>query len=95
MFIMLTTNSSGSGDEWGKLSTVRRHGVSNCGVEKEFSCVKGVRGDSIKDAFLHLAVFFGAEPSGPLVVVRVPGLSKLRNDDLKPCVIACISTKES
>ena len=57
MLIMLTTNGSGPRNEWRKLSAVGGHWVPDCSVKKEFSSIEGMRGNNIKDALCHLAVF--------------------------------------
>ena len=84
MLVMFATDGSSTGDEGGKFGAVGGHGVPNSCIEKEFSCIKGVRGDNIQDALFHLAVFPGAKPGRPLVVVSgIPWSDKLRDDDLQ------------
>ena len=84
VFVMFTIKASRARDEWSQLGAVGGHGVPNSCIEKEFSCIKGVRGDNIQDALFHLAVFPGAKPGRPLVVVSgIPWSDKLRDDDLQ------------
>ena len=44
---MFATDGRGTGDEWGKFGAVGGHGVPNSCIEKEYSCIKGVRSNNI------------------------------------------------
>jgi hypothetical protein len=70
--------------------------MPNCGVEKELCSIKGMRGNNIKDTLLHLVVFPGAQPRGPLIASRrISGPCKFGYEDFKPSVIASFSAEES
>ena len=81
VFVMLSIDGSGPRDERGKPCTVGGHGVPDCCIEKEFSSIKGVRGNNIQDALRHLAVFPRAEARGDLVR-GTSWLGKFGNDNL-------------
>ena len=96
MFIMFSTDGSSSRNDRGKLSAVGSHRMPDCCVKKEFSSIKCVRGNYIKDALRHLAVFPRAKASGYLIVVRrVPWLSKFGNDDFKASIVTSFPAEES
>ena len=69
VFVMFATDCSSTRNDRSQLCAVGCHRMPDSGVEKEFSGIEGVRGNDVQDALLHLAIFFRAEASGPLITV--------------------------
>ena len=94
MLVVFTTDGGGAGNEWRQPGAVGGHGVSDRGVEKEFSGIEGVRGNHIEDALCHLAVFPRAKACWDLLC-GVSWFGKLGNDDLQAGVIPSFPAEES